>query len=106
LAALTRERLAAAGVADVAVVAGDLATGWPGEGPYDVILVHGAAETEPKVLLEHLADGGRLGIIMGLGRAGRAVVFTRSGAVVGCRNVFDAAAPALAAFRSTPAFSF
>jgi protein-L-isoaspartate(D-aspartate) O-methyltransferase len=106
LAELMRQRLAAAGVADVDVAAGDLAAGRPGDGPYDVILVHGAAEAEPKALLGQLADGGRLGIVMGLGRAGRAVVFTRSGDVVGRRNVFDAAAPSLAAFRTPPGFTF
>ncbi len=106
LAGLARERLAAAGVSGVSIVSGDLAAGWPGAGRYDVILVHGAAETEPKALLDQLTDGGRLGIVMGVGRAGRAVVFTRSGAAIGRRTVFDAAAPALPAFGKPAAFTF
>jgi protein-L-isoaspartate(D-aspartate) O-methyltransferase len=106
MAGLMRQRLAAAGVADVAVASGDLAAGRPGDGPFDVILVHGAVEAEPEALLDQLADGGRLGVIIGSGRSGRAAVFTRSGDVVGRRSVFDAAAPALVAFNASTSFTF
>jgi protein-L-isoaspartate(D-aspartate) O-methyltransferase len=106
MAALMRDRLAAAGVINVEVLAGDLATGDPARGSFDVILVHGAAETAPDGLLARLSDGGRLGIVMGTGRAGRAVVFTRSGDVIGRRTVFDAAARPLMAFSGVPAFRF
>jgi protein-L-isoaspartate(D-aspartate) O-methyltransferase len=106
MAALMRERLAAAGSGKVEVLSGDIATGGPAQGSFDVILVHGAAEHPPEGLLARLADGGRLGIVMGMGRAGRAVVFTRSGDVVGRRTVFDAAARPLKAFAGAPGFRF
>jgi protein-L-isoaspartate O-methyltransferase len=63
-----------------------LSAGAPGQAPFDVILVHGAAEVEPEALLRQLRDGGRLGIVMGLGRSGRAMVFRRIGATVSRRT--------------------
>jgi protein-L-isoaspartate(D-aspartate) O-methyltransferase len=106
MVALMRVRLSAAGVAGVEAKAGPIAAGAPLDGPFDVILVHGAAEVEPRTLLGQLRDGGRLGIVMGLGRSGRAVVFSRAGEVVGRRTVFDASAPALADFAARPGFAF
>ncbi|MGL4241264.1 MAG: protein-L-isoaspartate O-methyltransferase family protein [Beijerinckiaceae bacterium] len=103
MAALMRERLAAAGVSGVDVRSGPIAAGT--DGRFDVIVVHGAAEIEPDSLLRQLADGGRLGVVMGHGRAGRAVVFSRVGGVIGRRTVFDAAAAALPGFVKMPEFS-
>jgi protein-L-isoaspartate(D-aspartate) O-methyltransferase len=82
-----------------------LEAGHPAGAPFDVILVHGACEADPAALLSQLADGGRLGVVIGRGRAGRATVFTRSGGAIGSRSVFDAAATPLAAFRPVPAFA-
>jgi protein-L-isoaspartate(D-aspartate) O-methyltransferase len=106
MAALMRDRLAAAGFAHVAVKAGPLQDGVPENAPYDVIVVHGSAEVEPIKLAGQLRDGGRLGVIMGTGRAGRAVVLSRSGDVIGRRTVFDAAAHPLSAFQKMRSFSF
>ncbi len=101
-----RQCLAAAGVAGIAVQSGDLEAGAPLAAPFDVIVVHGAAEAEPLGLAAQLADGGRLGIILGHGRAGRAIVMTRNGGVFGRRTVFDAAAPDLRAFALKREFAF
>jgi protein-L-isoaspartate(D-aspartate) O-methyltransferase len=106
VAALMRQSLAKAGIAGIAVSAGDVAAGSISESPFDVILVHGAVESAPEALLGQLAEGGRLGIVVGHGRAGRAVVFNRSGGVIGRKTVFDAAARPLKATVSSPAFSF
>jgi protein-L-isoaspartate(D-aspartate) O-methyltransferase len=106
MSGLMRERLAAAGAEGVACRQGAVADGAAADAPFDVIVVHGAAEVEPDSLVAQLRDGGRLGIVLGDGRAGRAVVISRSGGVTGRRIVFDAAAAPLSAFRRTPEFTF
>ena len=106
LAAAARERLATAGVAGVRTVAGPLDRGWPDGAPYDVILVNGLLEVRPQRLLDQLADGGRLGCIERRGKAGRAVIYVRTGDVVGSRSIFDAGAAVLPAFKAEPGFVF
>ena len=51
----------------VEVVEGLLKTGWPAAGPYDVIVLNGAAEIIPEPLFAQLKDGGRLVGIEGEG---------------------------------------
>ena len=43
----------------VEVVEGLLKTGWPAAGPYDLIVLNGAAEIIPEPLFAQLKDGGR-----------------------------------------------
>jgi len=90
----------------VKVVAGPLNLGWPGGGPYDVILLNGATEVVPESLFSQLKDGGRLACVLGTGRAGRAMLYLRSGKEVGGRPLFDAAAPLLPGFAKAPEFTF
>jgi protein-L-isoaspartate(D-aspartate) O-methyltransferase len=106
LAAAARERLDSVGSRAVTVVAGPLERGHPAEAPYDVILINGLVEVSPRGLLDQLADRGRLGCIERVGRSGRAMLYVRSGNAFGSRSVFDAAAPALAAFKAEPGFVF
>ncbi len=106
LAALTESRLAAAGVRGVQVRGGSVANGSEADAPFDLILVHGASATAPEKLIGQLADGGRLAMVIGEGRAGRAMLFARSGGVVGGRPLFDAAAKTLAEFSIPRGFSF
>lgn len=101
-----RGALSAAGISGVDLIKGDAGAGAPGQAPYDVILVHGAAEVEPEALLRQLRDGGRLGIIMGLGRSGRAMVFRRIGRHISGARAFDAAGPAVAELARKPEFAF
>ena len=90
----------------VKVVAGPLNLGWPGGGPYDVILLNGATEVVPESLFSQLKDGGRLACVLGTGRAGRAMLYLRSGSEVGGRPLFDAAAPLLPGFAKAHEFTF
>jgi protein-L-isoaspartate(D-aspartate) O-methyltransferase len=106
LAAGARERLGSVGASAVTVVAGPLEGGYPAEAPYDVILINGLVEVSPRGLLNQLADGGRLACIERVGRSGRAMLYIRSGDAFGSRSIFDAAAPALAAFKAEPGFVF
>jgi protein-L-isoaspartate(D-aspartate) O-methyltransferase len=101
-----RERLAAVGVENVTTVSGPLEKGYPQAAPYDVILVNGLVETRPQRLLDQLAEAGRLACIERRGKTGRAVLYVRACDAFGSRTIFDAAAPALAAFKAESGFVF
>ncbi|TKT76749.1 protein-L-isoaspartate O-methyltransferase [Aquamicrobium sp. LC103] len=102
-AAATLERL---GCDNVAVTQGALSAGYPGEAPFDVILINGAVDQVPQELLAQLKDGGRLVAIVGTGNAGRAMIFVREGELFSSRTVFNAAVKPLAEFRRQPEFEF
>jgi len=106
LAAQAKAALSDAGIANVEVVTGALASGAAAKGPYDVIVMEGAAEFVPQALLDQLAEGGRLVCILGLGPAAKATIYSRNRGDIGSRPVFDAAAPALPGFTKAPAFVF
>jgi len=106
LAARARENLRAAGAGQVQVVSGPLADGAPTQGPYDVILVNGAFEVAPKVLLHQLKPGGRLVGVLSSGPAGKAMLYCSIGGDCGGRPIFDAAAPLLPGFAAPAAFVF
>jgi protein-L-isoaspartate(D-aspartate) O-methyltransferase len=102
----SRQRLASVGIENVAVVSGPLDQGYPHGAPYDIVLVNGLIEVRPQRLLNQLADGGRLACVERRGRAGRAVLYVRSGDAFGSRAIFDAGAPELPAFKADPGFVF
>ncbi len=106
LATAARGALAATGSANVTVVEGPLSAGAPAGAPYDVILVSGAVEVMPDSLLAQLADGGRLVVYEGVGLSGRAKLYTRTGADVAGRTLYNASAPVLPGFAREPAFVF
>lgn len=94
------------GIDNVAVVAGPLSEGYPSDAPYDAILVDGAIETGLEPLTEQLKDGGRLAVVEGLGLAGKARLYVRSGDVVSGWPQFNAAAPLLPGFEKPEEFVF
>jgi protein-L-isoaspartate(D-aspartate) O-methyltransferase len=104
LAAQARANLA--GLANVEVVAGRLAEGYPAGAPYDAILVEGAIELEPAALCHQLADGGRLVCIRGVGPAAKATLYRRDGEETTLRPIFDTAGPALPGFAKPAEFAF
>lgn len=67
LAALARQNLEAAGVANVVVEEGDAAQGWEAHAPYDAIVVSAALAQVPASLLAQLKVGGRMVAIVGSG---------------------------------------
>lgn len=103
LARAARERVDGA---RVDVSEGPLAEGWPGSGPYDAILINGRVEVRPQALLDQLKDAGRLVCVLGRDRAAKATIFVRAGDAFGARPLFDAALPALSAFREAAGFAF
>jgi protein-L-isoaspartate(D-aspartate) O-methyltransferase len=98
--------LASLGAANAKVVSGPLTAGAPKEGPYDAILLQGSVEIVPAALIDSLKDGGRLAAVIGSGRAAKAMLYLRTGKVVGARPVFDAAIPPLPGFSAPREFVF
>ena len=102
---------AALGQGRVEAVTGDLAAGWTPLGPYDLIVVQGAIETNLDKLFAQLIPGGRLVAIETSlsvhGRhTGRAMLYRPIGSDVSGRALFDATAPVLPDFKLAPAFVF
>ena len=74
LAARARRTLEEQGYTNVSVKASDGFFGWPGEAPFDAIMVTAAPEKVPPALFDQLKEGGRL--IVPLGRANFLQVLT------------------------------
>jgi protein-L-isoaspartate(D-aspartate) O-methyltransferase len=105
LAQSAKARLSQEGVSAI-VWHGPLDQGCPDEEPFDAILINGAVAERPETLLRQLRDGGRLACLSGGDRAGKAVLYLRSGDAFGFRTLFDAAAPLIEEFRPAPGFVF
>jgi protein-L-isoaspartate(D-aspartate) O-methyltransferase len=91
---------------NIQVTQGALIEGFKAGGPYDVIFVNGATETEPSVLLSQLEEGGRLVTFELNGAQGRAVLYVKEHGQVGKRAGFDATVPLLAGFKKHVGFVF
>ncbi len=104
LADMAAAKLSELGADNAVVITGPLAKGYAGEGPYDVIVLEGAVDFVPDVLFEQLKDGGRLVAILDDGGIGRACVFTKAGASISKRVLFDANIKPLPGFGSGPEF--
>jgi protein-L-isoaspartate(D-aspartate) O-methyltransferase len=107
LARFASANLKRAGVTNATVVEADGASGWPGEGPYDVIVLSGSVAEVPQALLAQLKVGGRLSAIVGFEPVMRAVLITRSSELGLPRTVlFDTVAPRLQGFAEPTRFHF
>ena len=80
--------------------------GAPVDGSYDVIMIDGAVESVPDVLVEHLAPNGRL--ITGIVESGvtRLAIGRRGGSGFGLMTFMDAEMVVLPEFARPPAFVF
>jgi protein-L-isoaspartate(D-aspartate) O-methyltransferase len=106
LARQATEALAETGAANAKIVAGSLTRGLADEGPYDVIMLEGAAEVIPEGLFGQLKEGGRLACVLQRGPAGKAMIYLRTGGDISGRAVFDATAGLLPGFAKLPEFVF
>jgi protein-L-isoaspartate(D-aspartate) O-methyltransferase len=91
---------------NAALVAGDLAEGLNGQGPFDVIFLNGAVAAPGETLLAQLNDGGRVSVVERSGLVGEAVIYQRTGDMVAHRVLFDAQAAALPGFEVEAGFTF
>ena len=104
LAAEAEARLPAAGVDNVAVVAGGLAEGAAKHGPYDAIIIEGGVQTVPAAILDQLKEGGRIVAIFVEGALGTVKIGRKIDGVVAWRFAFNANAPLLSGFTATQEF--
>ena len=105
LAAEAQARLSAEGADSAAVVEGALAEGSAKHGPYDVIIVEGAAETVPDAVLAQLKEGGRIGCLFMDGALGACRIGHKVDGVVTWRFAFNATAPVLPGFAARREFT-
>lgn len=105
LAAMAGQTLAAQGVTNVSVIAGKLCDGAAKAGPFDVIILQGAAESVPAALLAQLKEGGRIGCIFMEAALGVARIGYKIDGQVNWRNAFNASAPVLPGFAAKRAFT-
>ena len=108
LAALARQNLARAGVANVTVQEGNGLDGLAAvanQGPFDVIMLSGSVPAVPQDLLAQLKPGGRLFAIVGEAPVMHAQRITRQGEGFVTESLFETVAPALRA-AATQAFVF
>jgi protein-L-isoaspartate(D-aspartate) O-methyltransferase len=98
--------LSSFGVSNAMVLQGPLEQGVPRQAPYDAIVVEGLGDALPPLLLNQLADGGRLvGVFRDRG-VGRAMLYARNGDAVSARVLFDASVALLPGFERQPDFVF
>ncbi len=88
------------------VVEGPLEKGHKRGAPYDLILIDGAVEFIPDVLIGQLREGGRLGAAVLDEGITRLVVGRKAGGGFGYHSISDSAAPALPGFQKPRAFTF
>jgi len=95
------------GLDNAVVVTGDITQGYPGQAPYNVIVLGGTVSQVPDIICDQLAEGGRLvAIVRGEDGLGRATLIERLGGVATPRMLFDAAVPRLPEFEPAPGFAF
>jgi protein-L-isoaspartate(D-aspartate) O-methyltransferase len=70
-------KLAGHGIANAQLAVGDGAEGWPGQGPYDVILLTGSVPFLPDSFRHQLTPGGRLLAVIGDAPVMTATLVTR-----------------------------
>ena len=103
LAAIARRVLGDTGVE---VVEGPLNQGWAAGAPYDFILIDGAIETVPQVIIDQMADGGELAAAILDSGVPRLSVGRAVGGSFGSAAYTDSAVPILPGFATPRTFSF
>jgi protein-L-isoaspartate(D-aspartate) O-methyltransferase len=90
----------------IAVVEAPLEHGYPKGAPYDHILIDGAVDFIPDVLVDQLADGGKLGTALVERGVTRLVVGRKAGGAFGYLSLSDSGVPLLPAFDCPEGFTF
>ncbi|MBO6894999.1 MAG: protein-L-isoaspartate O-methyltransferase, partial [Roseibium sp.] len=106
LAKIATDVLVDLGIENAVVVEGPLSKGYASEGPFDVIFVDGAVEVLPDDLISQLKPDGRLVAVEGIGGAGTAKLYQRSGDAVSSRFGFNASVGLLPGFSKAAEFVF
>ncbi|WP_037293009.1 protein-L-isoaspartate O-methyltransferase family protein [Roseobacter sp. CCS2] len=93
------------GADNAAVMTAELNAGAAKSGPYDIIILQGAAEQVPETLLDQLREGGRIAAVFSEGTLGVVRIGHKIDGVVNWRFSFNASAPVLAGFEKDTAFA-
>lgn len=93
------------GADNVIMHEGPLSGGAPEHGPYDVILVQGAVEHVPDVLIDQLKEAGRMACIFVEGALGVVRIGYKYEGEMNWRFSFNAGAPVLDGFGKSEAFA-
>jgi len=91
---------------NVTRVAGPLGKGWAKDGPYDLIVFDGAVEQIPSVIIDQLAEGGRLAAPNLEEGISRLSIGRKAGGGFGMLSFADAEAPVLPGFAIERGFRF
>ena len=96
------------GVANIDLTVARSEAGAAAGAPYDAILIEGAVQEIPRIILEQLAEGGRLTTVVAApsGVLGVAQLVVKEGGVTSGRPLFDAGTPALPGFSHPARFTF
>ncbi|MGB0496819.1 MAG: protein-L-isoaspartate O-methyltransferase family protein [Rubricella sp.] len=106
LARSAAETLSEIGVDNAIIENRPLVEGAPEHGPFDVIVLQGAAETLPDALVAQLREDGRIVMLKAEGVLCYAVLGVKGAAGISWRRIFDAAAPVLPGFSAERGFLF
>lgn len=98
--------LADCGADNVVLEQGALADGAAALGPYDVIVLQGAAEQVPEAILAQLKEGGRIICPFMEGHLGVVRIGRNLSGRVNWRYAFNASAPVLPGFERARSFAF
>jgi protein-L-isoaspartate(D-aspartate) O-methyltransferase len=90
----------------ITIIEAPLEAGHRDGAPYDRILIDGAVEAIPDVIVGQLADGGYLGTALLDRGVTRLIVGRKSGGAFGYLSIGDAGVPALPGFTRPKAFTF
>ncbi|MGA9253677.1 MAG: protein-L-isoaspartate O-methyltransferase, partial [Roseobacter sp.] len=101
-----QEALTTAGVDNVILHHGPLVEGAAQHGPYDVIVIEGAAQKVPEAIMDQLKDGGRIACLFQEGALGELRIGLKQAGKVSWRMSFNAGAAVLPGFETEKAFEF
>lgn len=94
-------------IKNAVAVGGKIEQGLPGRGPFDLIYVCGMVQEIPSKLFDQLTEGGRLAVVVEIGRGlGRGRVYRKAGNSYSHVDRFDAAPPKFSEFDRTAQFRF
>ena len=91
---------------NIVFIKNELNKGYPDQGPYTCILIEGAIEEEPKLIIDQLADGGRLVTILNDNENGSAIKYSKINGQITSQFLFSMDAPVLESFKKSKKFNF
>lgn len=106
LATEAQTNLSESGIDNAAVVQAPLAQGAAKSGPYDVVILQGAAEQVPQTIIDQIKEGGRIGCIFADGDLGTVRIGRKNAGKMSWHFSFNASAPVLPGFEHEKAFAF